>query len=374
MRELFVELLQVSLGTREKLSRVPSAVEWQALMNEAQRQAIAGILACGLERLPIEQKPPQAILLQWIGLSLQIEQRNALTTKVCGEVVRQMEKDGLQCCVLKGQANHRYYPNGMANRRSCGDIDIWAVQDNGSKTHSSVHRVLEYVDSHFERDGLCWLHCNFTDKSGVSIEVHFHPSFFSRPKFNKRFQSHFADIEQCVERVKIDGTEIPAMRVEEDVIYQMNHIYRHMIDEGVGLRQVIDYYWLLRRFNDERLVDIDKATLMEFVSWLGMRHFSGALMYVLKELLKMPSDYLLCEPLEKDGKFLMNEILLSGNFGHNDPRMGDVAIGGYLKSRISQALRRFKRNMRFFSSYPGEVIWEPIVRVEHFAWKKFGIW
>ena len=97
-------------------------------------------------------------------------------------------------------------------------------------------------------------------------------------------------------------------------------------------------------------------------------------MYVLKELLKMPSDYLLCEPSEKEGKFLMNEILLSGNFGHNDPRMGDVAIGGYLKSRISQALRRFKRNMRFFSSYPGEVIWEPIVRVEHFAWKKFGIW
>lgn len=374
MISLFLELLQVSLGTREKLSRVPSAVEWQAIMDEAQRQAIAGILACGLERLPIEQKPLQAILLQWIGLSLQIEQRNALTTKVCGEVVRQMEKDGLQCCVLKGQANHRYYPNGMANRRSCGDIDIWAVQDNGSKTHSSVHRVLEYVDSHFERDGLCWLHCNFMDKSGVPVEVHFHPSFFSRPKFNKRFQSHFADIEQCVERVKIDGTEIPAMRVEEDVIYQMNHIYRHMIDEGMGLRQVIDYYWLLRRFNDERLVDIDKATLMEFVSWLGMRKFSGALMYVLKQLLRMPPEYLLCEPSEKDGKFLMNEILLSGNFGHNDPRMGDVAIGGYLKSRFSQAWRRFKRNMRFFWSYPGEVIWEPIVRVEHFAWKKLGMW
>lgn len=155
MVPLFLELLQVSIGTRERLSRVPSAVEWQAIMDEAQRQAIAGILACGLERLPIEQKPLQAILLQWIGLSLQIEQRNALTTKVCGEVVRQMEKDGLQCCVLKGQANHRYYPDGMANRRSCGDIDIWAVQDNGSKTHSSVHRVLEYVDSHFERDGLC---------------------------------------------------------------------------------------------------------------------------------------------------------------------------------------------------------------------------
>lgn len=374
MISLFLELLQVSVGTRRMLTRVPSAVEWQALMDEAQRQAIAGILACGLERLPIEQKPPKAILLQWIGLSLQIEQRNALTTKVCGEVVRQMEKDGLQCCVLKGQANHRYYPDGMANRRSCGDIDIWAVQDNGSKTHSSVHRVLEYVDTHFERDGLCWLHCNFTDKSGVPVEVHFHPSFFSRPKYNNRFQSYFSDIEACVERVSINGHEIPAMRVEEDVIYQMNHIYRHLIDEGVGLRQVVDYYWLLRKYNDERLAVRDKTTVMETVSWLGMQKFSGALMYVLRELLGMPSNYLLCEPSVKDGQFLTEEILLSGNFGHNDPRMGNVATGGYLKSRISQAWRRFKRNLRFVSSYPGEVIWEPVVRLEHFTWKKLGMW
>ena len=83
---------------------------------------------------------------------------------------------------------------------------------------------------------------------------------------------------------------------------------------------------------------------------------------------------MLCNPSEKDGKFLMNEILLSGNFGHNDPRMSDVATGSYLTGRISQASRRFKRNMRFFTSYPGEVVWEPIVRVEHFIWKKLKLW
>ena len=167
------------------------------------------------------------------------------------------------------------------------------------------------------------------------------------------------------------------MRVEEDVVYQMNHIYRHLVDEGVGLRQVVDYYWLLRRFQDScfkfQKVAIDCEGIKEVISWLGMRKFAGALMYVLKELLGMPEKYLLCEPSEKDGKFLMEEILMSGNFGHGDPRMGDVAQGGYMKSRVSQAWRRFKRNMRFLSSYPGEVIWEPVVRVRHFAWKKLGM-
>lgn len=386
MNYLFVDLLQVSLGTRDGLSRVPYAVEWQGVFEEAQRQAVAGILLKGVQRLGVVHGEgflvnlPKELMLQWIGLTLQIEQQNKLTTKVCGEVVCQMEEDGLWCCVLKGEANHRYYPSQMANRRNCGDIDVWVrpVHDSRLMVPGDVKQVLEYVDAHWERTGLCWLHCNFTDKSGVPVEVHFHPSFFSRPKYNKRFQSYFSDIERCVVRETIDGVEIPVMRLEEYVIYQMNHIYRHLIDERVGLRQVVDYYWLLRRFQDScfkfQKVAIDREGIKEVISWLGMRKFAGALIYVLKELLGMPEKYLLCEPSEKDGKFLMEEILMSGNFGHGDPRMGDVAIGGYLKSRISQALRRFKRNMRFFSSYPGEVIWEPIVRVEHFAWKKFGFW
>lgn len=399
--DLFIELLQISLGTQGGLTRVLTVVEWQDIFDEAQRQAVVGLMVCGIENLPDEQRPPKELLLQWIGVVQMLEQRNKLTTKVCGEIVSQMEKDGLRCCVLKGQANHRYYPAQMSNRRSCGDIDIWAesVHGEGFTVNGSVQRVLEYVDAHWERTGLCWLHCNFTDKSGVPVEVHFHPSFFSRPKYNKRFQQYFSDLEQYVERVKIDGVEIPAMRVEEDVIYQMNHIYRHLIDEGVGLRQVVDYYYLLvqgsRLTNvesatprqssskldsvhglnaDLKVQGFDKAALMEIVSWLGMQKFAGALMYVLKELLGMPAKYLLCEPSEKDGKFLMDEILMSGNFGHQDPRMGEIAGGGYLKGRISQAWRRFKRNMRFITSYPGEVIWEPIVRVEHFVWKKLKLW
>ena len=402
MHKLFIELLRISVGSRLAqdswlMNQECSAAEWLSVLEEAERHAVVGIMVCGLDRLKTcgakcMESMSQGLMLQWIGEVMQIEQRNALTTKVCGEVVGQMEKDWLRCCVLKGQANHRYYPKGIGNRRNCGDIDIWVepinslkfsveslesvqrISSSRFKVQGAVREVLEYVDAHYERDGLCWLHCNFTDKSGVPVEVHFHPSFFSRPKYNRRFQRYFADMEQCVERVKIDGVEIPAMKIEKDVIYQMNHIYRHLIDEGVGLRQVVDYYYLL--VNGSRLMGhgFDKVATMQTVEWLGMKRFAGALMYVLRELLGMPSEYLLCEPVEKDGKFLMEEILLSGNFGHNDPRMGQVASGGYLKSRMSQAWRRFKRNMRFVSSYPGEVIWEPIVRVEHFAWKKLKLW
>ena len=373
MIRFFFELIQVALGALDKLSRIPSNNEWKLIYPEAQRQSIVGVLLMGLERLPENQRPPQMLLLQWIGLCQQIETQNTLTTKTCHSICDRLQTDGFIACMLKGQANYRYYPAEMKNRRSCGDIDVWVqAKSNGRCKRYDVRRVIEYVQSHYNMNGLCWLHTSHVEKSGVPVEIHLRASFMNEPCKNRRFQKHFADVDACRTFTELDGVEIPCLKVDEDLIYQMNHIYRHLIDEGVGLRQVVDYYYLLQSWN--KLHTRSKEETMKIISWLGMKRFAGALMYVLREVCGMPAEYLLCKPSEKDGRFLMNEIMLSGNFGHNDPRMGNVATGGYLKSRMSQACRRFKRNMRFLTSYPGEVIWEPIVRVEHFVWKKLKLW
>lgn len=371
MRDLFIELLQVTLGARDSLSRVPSALEWEGLYKEAEKQALVGVLTVGLNRLPDAQKPPKLLLLNWIGQTLQIEQQNKLTTSVCCSICKQLEKDGFIPCVLKGQSNYRYYPTELLNKRSCGDVDVWVVPKGGCK--HPVKQVLDYVDAHYNMDVLCWLHNGFTDESGVPVEVHLRPSFMSEPCKNRRFQKHFADVDACRMIAEVDGEEISCMKVDEDVIYQMNHIYRHLMDEGVGLRQVVDYFWLLKAWNEKH--EWSKEETMKIISRLGMKKFSGALMYVLREVCGMFENMLLCPASVKDGQFLMSEIMMSGNFGHGDPRVGaSGSDGGYLSRRAGQALRRFKRNMRFFTSYPGEVIWEPIVRVEHFVWKKFKLW
>ncbi len=367
---LFIELLQVALGTREKLSRVPNAAEWGRLLAESQRQAVLGVMLCGLEKLPKEQQPPQEVLFQWIGQTIQIEQSNALTSKACKSVVKRFENDGFHTCILKGQANHRYYPEVMAKRRNCGDVDVWVVPKGEAK--HPVRSVLEYVDANWKRTGLCWLHCNFNEQNGVPVEVHFKPSFMNEPCRNKRFLHHFADIEKASRKEKIEGIDLPVMKIDEDVIYQMNHIYRHLIDEGVGLRQIIDYYWLLIAWNKSH--ERSKEETMKIVSCLGMKRFAGALMYVLREICGMKDEVLLCPASVKDGQFLLSEIMIAGNFGHYDPRMGALASQTGLKRQLSQASRRFKRNMRFVTTYPSEVIFEPYARLWHFAWKNGKVW
>ena len=371
-QQTFFELLQLSLGTRDCLSRVPSALEWDGLFAEADKQALIGIIISGLEHLPETQKPPKVLLLTWIGLTIQIEQQNKLTTSVCKRICLQLEKDGFTPCILKGQSNYRYYPPELHKKRSCGDVDVWVQPEEEGCKHP-VKTVIEYVQSNFNMNGLCWLHTSHEDESGVPVEVHLRASFMSEPSQNRRFQKHFADVTTCRGFVELDGFNMPVMKVDEDVIYQMNHIYRHLMDEGVGLRQVVDYFWLLKAWNEQHVRS--KEETMKIVTWLGMKKFAGALMYVLRVVCGMPEEMLLCPASVKDGQFLVNEILLSGNFGHGDPRVGATGSKGtYLSSRAGQALRRFKRNMRFFTSYPGEVIWEPVVRVEHFVWKILKLW
>ena len=369
---LLTGLLQVSMGTREVLPSVPSVLEWDYLLAESQRQAILGVMLCGLEKLPKEQQPPQDILFQWIGLTIQIEQCNALTSKACKSVVERFEVDGFHTCILKGQANHRYYPEEMGKRRNCGDVDVWVVPEDGKSEKDDVRRVLEYVDAHWKRTGLCWLHCNFSEQNGVPVEVHFRPSFMNEPCRNRRFLGHFSDIEKSTCTDVIKGVELSVMKIDEDVIYQMNHIYRHLIDEGVGLRQIIDYYWLLLTWN--KVHERSKEETMKIVSKLGMKRFAGALMYVLKEICGMKDEMLLCPASVRDGQFLLSEILIAGNFGQSDPRMGTLTSHSGLRRQLSQASRRFKRNMRFVTTYPGEVFFEPYARMWHFAWKKFKLW
>ena len=161
----FFELLQVSLGTRDWLSRVPSDAQWGELLEESLRQAVTGVLLSGIERLPQEQRPPIELKLEWIGEVLLVEAANEHATKACIRVCEEFERDGFHVCVLKGQTNHRYYPETLGRRRSCGDVDVWVrPKDNGKRNY--VRRTLEYVESKHELTGLCWLHLTSMMRAG----------------------------------------------------------------------------------------------------------------------------------------------------------------------------------------------------------------
>ena len=364
IERLFFELLRVTVGNRSQLSASPSTEEWISLRQMADKQSLTGIVLHGIERLPKEQRPPQNLLLDWIGHSMVIRQRNNQTTAVGKKLVDIFCQAGYTPCILKGQANHAYYGEEIGNLRVCGDIDIWVVSHQGNNEKENVSRVLNYVYKTLPVESLCWLHVELKPIDTVPVEIHLRPSFFNSPLRNRRFQKYL-DFEKAVCQKTIDGISLPALKKEYDIIFQLNHMFRHLLDEGIGLRQVVDYYFLLT--SDEQY---QKKDIQKIIKALGMWKFARALMYVMDEVLGLTHDKMLCEPSEKDGRFLLSEIMEAGNFGHYDARMASLDVKKeHFSYQIRHTWRRIKRNVRFLSSYPEEVIWEPVARCRHWVWK-----
>lgn len=123
---LFFELLQVSVGTRDQLSKIPTEGDWSRLYEESVRQSLVGIVFVGIEKLYRKNaaiRPQTPLFYQWLGSVLQIEQRNKALDLAASQLSDQFKHRGLRGCVLKGQGLARLYPAPL--RRQPGDIDLW---------------------------------------------------------------------------------------------------------------------------------------------------------------------------------------------------------------------------------------------------------
>lgn len=327
---LFFELVQVALGNREQLSRDPSADEWKYVISEAERQAVSGIIVDGIDKLPKIQHPNQRMLLELIGISEMLRQRNNVLNKRSIEIQQLFAGAGFRSCVLKGQGNALMYPNPSS--RMPGDIDIWVEGERLA--------INKFVDS-LAKDA----HKGYKDAAfhykDVEVEAHYFPTYLNSYYKNKKLQHY---IEGQKERqfehfVGIgDEHELCVPTDDFNVVFQMCHLYHHFFCEGIGLRHFIDYYYLLKRIGDKSIRENSKRQFQT----LGMEGFAKGVMWVEKEVLGLNDDYLLDEEDEKTGKLILKEILEYGNFNRADMEGKSVTA-----SKLSNTFRPLKYLFQF---------------------------
>ena len=355
--------LKYCLGNKRNMSRVVAGMGWQMLYSFASKQALLGLCFDGIERqgkeYPEELKRNpigRELLMTWMGKAQQISRQNMKVNAVAGKLFSMLREDGLRCCILKGQGNALMYPNAYS--RTPGDIDVWV--------NASREEITEYAKCHFKLDDDIRFHHLETTLDGVPVELHFFPGIMNNPIYNERLQKWFkrnADL-QCSHIVGLpDGTgEIAVPTSAFNVVYQLTHLYHHFFDEGIGMRQIIDYYYVVN--NDELLVIRD--TLQKELKHLGLWKFAGAVMYVLHETLGLSEEKMIAPMDEKRGKLLLAEILNGGNFGRHFAKYGNFTQQGMAKKYFL----KIWRNMHFVRYYPAEALSEPIFRTWHFFWRK----
>ena len=247
---MIFDFLKYCLDRKDNMSNVVADIGWQQLYFFASKQAILGLCFDGIERLgkeypnELKQNPiGRELLMTWMGKAQQIRRQNMKVNAVASKLYSMLREDGLRCCILKGQGNALIYPNAYS--RNPGDIDVWV--------NASREQITDYAKTHFEIGDDIRFHHLETSFDGVPVELHFFPGIMNNPIYNARLQKWFkryADL-QCSNVVSLpDGIgEIAIPTTAFNVIYQLTHLYHHFFDEGIGMRQIIDYFLVVNDFS-----------------------------------------------------------------------------------------------------------------------------
>ena len=412
-QKIFFDFLRFCIGSAKEIPGSLKQVDWKELYAIAKKQCLVGILFDGIKKLPAEHVGlEKELLLHWMAESQMLEKANVRLNDAAIQVSEWFRKKGFRTCILKGQGNALMYPNPYS--RTPGDIDIWV--EGGDK------RLISFVRSISPHEKACYHHIEFPSYKGVEVEVHYRPSFLLCFWHNRKLQKYYERVkeEQFSHRVMLgEQGEIAIPTAEFNLIFQLTHIFSHLMNEGIGLRQLVDYYYVLCDFykvyqnfskthpssltlkggstafpkplSPQGTGDVTApprrseplrykvggpskvspncagwdrlGVLQKELKELGLWKFAGGIMYIMQEVFGMPASRLIVPPNEKYGKFVLNEVLEAGNFGRHDAR------NRFGRSKLGHNLQRVYRDIRLVRYFPGEAICEPLFRVWHFFWR-----
>ena len=329
-----VEWLQFVLNTERT---IPSINNWRNVFAFCDKQKIGGVCEPTRFDVHVDDK----VLLGWVALVRQLEISNSLLNERVCQLFQKLQKDGFRCCLLKGQGNAEMYPN--PNLRFPGDIDVWIDADENT--------IYDYVLKQFPDAKIIYKHIKFPVFTDVHVDVHQTPLKLRNPISQSRLQQWIEDNkeEQFSHMVKMTGTEtevaVPTARF--NAVYHLGHIMIHIFDKGIGLRQLIDYYYVLK--NLEGISEEEKEQIRKAWKRFGMDRLASAIMWIEHEVLGLPEQYLLTTPDEKWGRKIFEGTLEGGNLGKYSQRQVNVG-----KGRLNKRIATFKRLMRLFPCFPGE--------------------
>ena len=297
--------------------------EWRWIYKAAVKQSLVGVCYVNRTDIPVDVAMPWAAEAEIIrGLNKLLNEEAARLTKLFAE-------QGRKSVILKGQANARLYPNPYS--RQAGDIDIWV---EGGR--DSVVALLNDLQMLSEDKFLHHHHVHMKTENSIEVEVHFRPSSGNyNPLTNRRLQDWLEQEIKNTTRVDMEFN-VPSIRFA--LVMQLAHIQRHFLEEGIGLRHVCDYYWLLQNATED---DCREVALL--LKRFGLRHMAEALMWVLGEVLHLEEELMYCKKDCYRGEWLLSEIMAGGNFGYYVTRRKK----GTFKRCIARRLRRLKMMMRF---------------------------
>lgn len=339
--EPYVDFIRYAIHSDLPVPESAVKIDWTDYLEFCYRQGVVGLVFEGLERS--ELRIPQMTLFEWIGAAENIKQLNTVQNKYIARINKFFLERNTRCVILKGRANGLMYPK--PELRSPGDIDLWCEGDDVD--------VIRIVVSVCPEAQYSLHHITMPVFDEVAVEVHYRPVFLPNWFKDKKLQRYIVKVQekQFDNIVQIGSTKIGVLTCDFDIVYQLLHMWHHFFETRNNFKQMIDYFFLLRKSHTE---NTDTTEIVKLLNELGVLRYAKGMMWVMKEVLGLDDMYLYTEPDERVGKLILNETMVYGTFSQN---------------RLKAVLQQYVGNLRLLWAFPSEVIISPIYLVWHQWWK-----
>ncbi len=319
-KNAFVHLLRGSFGLTDFLDVQFSYEDWEQVHKVAECQSIVGLLSSCVRKASESTSISRNLAMRWSVEAEAIRGINKKMDAAACQLTRIFAELGCRSVILKGQANALLYPD--PDLRQSGDIDIWV--EGGRQ---NVLEVLSKVN--LIEDAFVGLHDVTLPARhfGFPVEVHFQACSGNRNPISnhclqKYLNQELKHISPCSK-----GFNVPSVKFA--LVMQLSHILRHFLTVGIGLRQIVDYYFLLKSSTKE-----DRIAVSRQLKKFGLKKIAGALMWVLRDLFFLEEDFFLCPVDCNRGKRLLADVLEGGDFGQYSKRARGSLVGWWLKGKI----------------------------------------
>ena len=307
----FFELVRAGLWEKDISLYKYSKVDYDSIRELAEAQSVMGLITAGLEHV-VDNKLPQTTVLEFIGSTLQIEQRNKEMNAFLTSLVTKMRNRGIYTLLVKGQGVAQCYERPLW--RTSGDIDFFLSNDNYEKAKNyllTLASSAEKEKKHTKHIGMAI--------SSWEVEIHGTLRCGLSSRINRVLDNiqHDAFYGGNVRSISLDKTNIFLLSVENDIIYTFAHFFSHFYGGGIGLRQICDWcrlLWVSRN-------SIDSQKLESMIKSAGIVSAWRAFGAFAVEYLGMPPSavplYSNSTKWKRRAKRICSFIIKVGNFGHN---------------------------------------------------------
>lgn len=271
LKNFFLSLVRYGIG--HSPYTLPKIANWVSIQDLANKQGLSAIVIDGIERVPDRLRPPQMLLLQWIGEVMQnYEARYRSYKNAIAKLADFYTRHGFKMMVMKGYACSLDWPK--PEHRPCGDIDIWLFgQQKGADALISSDKRIKIDSSHHHHTVFNW--GEFTVENHYDfVNVHAHRSSAELEKVFKELgkdDSHFVEVKDAstgsASRVYLPSPNLHAL-------FLIKHMVSHFAAAEISLRQVLDWAFFVEEHGKE--VDwewlqsmLDKYHMIEFFNLIN---------------------------------------------------------------------------------------------------------